>query len=257
MSIRGTLVSIVKMVTPAPLVRLVRAARRSWRDRSLGRKSAAEVFSEIDARGTWGGRPGEFSSGSGTRNEGVVTPCVSVIERLADERGFRGKAFMDPGCGDFSVGRRLVHLCSRYTGVDVVPALLECNRAMFGDATTWFVKLDATRDDLPPGDVCFIRQVLQHLSNGQIRAILDKLSRYRGVFITEHHPSPNPGIVPNLDKVHGGDIRLYRNAGVYLDEPPFSLPAARLQLVLEVPGAGLGGDVDQGMIRTYLSTPSA
>jgi hypothetical protein len=75
------------------------------------------------------------------------------------------------------------------------------------------------------------------------------------VLVTEHYPSDNPGIRPNLDKVHGADVRLWGNSGVYLTEPPFSLPADEVTPVLEVPGAGMAPGVDAGVIRTYLYAP--
>ena len=45
----------------------------------------------------------------------------------------------------------------------------------------------------------------------------------------------------NMDKPHGGDVRVCDNSGVYLAEPPFELPVQALKQVLEVPGvAALG-----------------
>ena len=63
-----------------------------------------------------------------------------------------------------------------------------------------------------------IRQVLQHLSNTQIAAILAKL-RAADLIVTEHVPTA-PGVVRNKDKAAGPDIRLYRKSGVFLESPP-------------------------------------
>jgi len=114
-----------------------------------------------------------------------------------------------------------------------------------------FISLDIVEDDLPDGDICFLRQVLQHLSNAQISKILPKLKMYNVCFVTEHYPTDNPAIVPNKDIVHGGGIRPYENSGVYLDESPFNVPRACMELILEVPGVGLPKEYDQGVIRTY------
>jgi hypothetical protein len=249
------LLSIARAVVPAPLRRLIRTARRTWHEGVLRRQTPEQVFTEIYSSNAWGGARGEFSSGSGTRDDAVVAPYVAAIERLADELGFRGTAFVDLGCGDFRVGKRLLPLCGSYTGVDVVRGLVAHNNSVHGGDTTRFVALDLTRDELPPGDVCFVRQVLQHLSNAEIARILPKLSGYRWVFITEHHPTPGPHVVPNLDKVHGANVRAAFHSGVYLDQPPFSLPAHSLEHVVDAPGAGLGSGVDQGVIRTFLYRP--
>ena len=119
-----------------------------------------------------------------------------------------------------------------------------------------FQYADAAEDALPQGDVCFLRQVLQHLSNKQIVAILRKLTQYQHVLITEHVPLESNLFRSNLDKVHGADIRVYRNSGVYLDRDPFNIPASKLTLVLEVPGTYLGPQVHPGVIRTWLYEPS-
>jgi hypothetical protein len=108
---------------------------------------------------------------------------------------------------------------------------------------------------LPDGDACFLRQVLQHLSNREICAILPKLNKYRWVYITEHYPTDNDGIKPNKDKVHVGDIRLLENSGVYLSKPPFNLPGQTLLKVLEIPSDGLGEGNDPGVIRTFRYKP--
>ena len=89
------------------------------------------------------------------------------------------------------------------------------------------------------------------MSNEQILKILPKLRQYKIVFITEHYPTPNSGIIPNKNMVPGSAIRAYRNSGVYLDKMPFNVPKDALQLFLEVAGVGMGKGFDQGVIRTY------
>jgi hypothetical protein len=93
----------------------------------------------------------------------------------------------------------------------------------------------------PDGDLCLIRQVLQHLSNSEIEQVLNNVKKYPYVIITEHVP-----VFPeqaNLDKPHGPDIRIYQRSGVFPDEPPFSL---KLEKLLDVP---IGHDE---VIRTVL-----
>ena len=82
------------------------------------------------------------------------------------------------GCRDFRVGARLARAGLSYVGVDVVPALIAQNQSQFGGKDVVFVVRDIIRDELPPGDLCVVRQVLQHLSNDQIRAVLPKLRQY-------------------------------------------------------------------------------
>lgn len=234
---------------------LPRSIRRLWQQSRNRTRSAEDVFTEIYATAAWGGRVGEFCSGSGSADRAMVAAYVAAVSAKAASEGFLGRTFVDLGCGDFRVGRELLPLCSGYVGVDVVAALVERNQREHGDATTRFVRLDIVRDPLPDGDVCFVRHVLQHLSNGQILAILPKLAAYRWVFITEHYPSDDGRIVPNRDMVHGGHVRMSVDSGVYLTEPPFALPERSLTKVMEIPGARLGRGRDAGLIRTFLYQP--
>jgi hypothetical protein len=133
--------------------------------------------------------------------------------------------------------------------------VVEANQKEHGNATTRFLHLDIVGDEVPDGDVCFLRQVLQHLSNQEISAILPKLGKYEWVLITEHYPADENLGKPNLDKVHGGHIRAFRDSGVYLSLPPFSLPEDALELVLEVNGTELEEGRHPGYIRTYLYRP--
>jgi hypothetical protein len=247
--------SLIKEILPTAVLDFVSRRRRDRRLSIRRRMSNEEIFSKIYAENSWGGQKGEFCSGAGSTSDAVVTAYVDTIKRLATERGFVGTRFVDLGCGDFRVGQRLLTLCSSYVGVDVVPSLVDRNNQVFGSQTTRFIARDLSRDELPEGDVCFVRQVFQHLSNAEIMAILPKLYRYRWVFITEHQPGASSLIAPNIDKVHGEDIRVVFGSGVFLDKPPFDLPGESLEAVLELPGTGLGVGIDRGVIRTTLYTP--
>ena len=234
---------------------LLERYRRFMRIRIQSRnrhKTVEEVFTEIYEKNMWGGPQGEFFSGPGSTDEPIVSAYISMVSEKASGEGFLGLAFVDLGCGDFLVGRQLLPLCSSYIGVDIVKPLIYRNQQMYSNATTRFMHLDITDNELPDGDVCFVRQVFQHLSNQQVAAVLQKLKKYTWVFITEHYPTDNDAIKPNRDKVHGGDVRVFENSGVYLSKPPFELPMQTLRVVLEVPGTGLGKGIDPGVIRTFL-----
>lgn len=104
----------------------------------------------------------------------------------------------------------------------MVPALIERNKKKFAAAQVDFRCLNIIDDDLPPGDIVFLRQVLQHLSNAQIARVVPKLSRYKFLILTEHLPA-TPSFPPNRDKPTGGGTRLPQNSGVVLTAPPFLL----------------------------------
>jgi SAM-dependent methyltransferase len=247
--------TLVRKFIPPALLRRYSHFRRIGEQRANRTKSAEQVFTEIYQKNKWGGAPGEFDSGSGTSNREIVAAYIAMIGERARSEPFLGRTFVDLGCGDFRVGRQLLPLCSRYVGVDVVQPLIARNNEEFGNANTEFVHLNMAERPLPDGHVCFVRQVLQHMSNEEIASVLRKVDKYAWVFITEHYPTDNPSIRPNLDKAHGGDVRVYDNSGVYLTESPFNLPADRIEQVLEVPGDGLSRERDPGVIRTFLYKP--
>jgi hypothetical protein len=246
--------SAIRRLIPTSVLASYRHVRHLRERRRQRHMTVKDIFTDIYVKNKWGGAPGTFSSGAGTRDISAVTAYLSMIRESADREGFNGLRFVDLGCGDFSVGAGLLPLCSTYMGVDIVEPVIQQNQARHGTATTRFLHLDLTTDALPDGDVCFVRQVLQHLSNQQIGNILRKLYNYRWVFITEHYPTDNESIHPNRDKTAGSDIRVYENSGVYLTEQPFCVPEHELQLVLEVPGI-LGAQRDSGVIRTFLFRP--
>ena len=94
-----------------------------------------------------------------------------------------------------------------------------------------------------------------HPPSAEISRILKKLDRYKWVYITEHYSSNGQLREPNIDIVHGGDVRVYSNSGVCLSEAPFNLLAEKLATVLTVPGAGLDNHNDPGVIRTIRYKP--
>lgn len=226
---------------PRPVVSLIDRVR-------FRGKTPEDIFTDVYQKNKWGGTPGEFNSGAGSTEGSVTGPYVEMVRTLAESEGLRGQRFVDLGCGDFRVGAQLAELASHYIGVDVVRALVEHNRATHGSERVAFVQADIVADALPAGDVCFVRQVFQHLSNAQIRTVLPKLAAYSAVLVTEHLPAEADRAAPNVDKFHGADIRLTRSSGVYLGEPPFSVPAHQLRTVLDVPYQG-------GLIRTTLYRP--
>jgi hypothetical protein len=197
-----------------------------YQRRAFSRLDVQQAFERVYAENAWGGTPGEFDSGLGS-SDAVTERYVAMVRAFIAERGVRSVA--DLGCGDFRVGRQLVGSVPRYVGVDIVPALVERKRREFPDVE--FRCLNLISDELPDAELGLLRQVLQHLSNEEIAAVLRNCRRYRYLIVTEHLPSAGE-VVPNLDKPHGPDIRLYDRSGVFLEAPPFNLSVRTL---LEVP----------------------
>lgn len=218
------------------------------------RRSGAEVFGSIYKTSQWGGS-GDFDSGAGTGDADVAAPYIEAVAKALEERGLVGTTFVDLGCGDFRIGSRIAELASFYVGCDVVPDLIEHLSKRHGNERVHFEAVDMVKDELPSGDVAFIRQVLQHLSNEQIASVLPKLSKYKYVFVTEHVPNRRTDFQANRDKAQGPDIRLYWGSGVMLDQSPFSIPSSSLSEILAVKGTPIWDGHDPGEIVTWIYRP--
>lgn len=200
--------------------------------------STADIFSGIYANNIWGGNLGDFYSGKGSDNNFSRSYCEFITE-FAVKNSLENLKIVDLGCGDFRVGQQLLQnlvnsqIQYQYTGVDIVPKLIEYHSIRYANKDIKFVCINIIEEDLPQGDICLIRQVLQHLSNQDIKKILAKLSQYKYVFITESHPADELNCIPNLDIPTGAEIRLLHNSGVFLDKNPFNLSG--VELVLNIP----------------------
>lgn len=246
----GRVKRLVKQAAPKSALRAYYRYRNSAEQARNAGLSPRQVFSEIYRKGVWGKGAADFDSGSGSSTQAVVAPYVAAISQFLATLPEQSRAVVDLGCGDFRVGRQLLPACTSYIGVDVVPDLIAHLQANVSDPRVSFRCMDIIEHELPPGDVCLVRQVFQHLSNAQISRVLAKLGRYRTVFITEHFPSEKLTITPNKDKVHGGGIRLFEDSAVYVERPPFNFAPSRMQLFLEVPDHGFDS-YQPGTIRTF------
>lgn len=205
----------VARYAPAAIRTWARAGRLRRLRRTNAGRPVEEVFADVYASGRWGGQP--YHSGSGSRDAPAhsYAACVRELIRTAGVR-----SVVDIGCGDFQVARQFVDGLESYRGLDVVQAIVDRNTAQYGTDTITFTRLDAASSDLPPADLCLVRQVLQHLSNQQIIAILQRCAAYPLVLVTEHWPAASAQRLSNVDKPHGPDTRLDQGSWVDISAPP-------------------------------------
>ncbi|GFE87068.1 class I SAM-dependent methyltransferase [Steroidobacter agaridevorans] len=228
-------------------MRLARLAIRSLLSRSratlepglpsAGGGTPEDVFTQVYREGLWGRTlRRRFYSGPGSHDAGLIQPYVGAVSGFLSSLPAR-PAVVDLGCGDFNVGRRIRSACGSYIACDVVADLIAYNRRQFASLDVDFRCVDIVKDPLPAGDVVFIRQVLQHLSNEQIASVVAKLPQFRYLVLTEHLPAGHD-FVPNADHRHGSGIRLDANSGVVLTAPPFELRTRAQQIILDIPKYG-------------------
>ena len=207
-----------------------------------------DAMVQIYENNLWGGEKSGFYSGLGSHHPDTVNSYIAVVSDFL-------KAFESPpvvcdlGCGDFNVGKKLVKYSKKYIAVDIVPELTARNKKEFKADHLEFHALDIATDDLPSGDCAILRQVLQHLSNVEIKRVVEKLYDFRYVILTEHLPEGN--FEPNKDIISGQGIRLKKQSGVNLSAPPINFKAKEETQLLSVPAPGFQGVLVTTLYKLY------
>lgn len=191
-----------------------------------------EAMEQIYSLKLWGNNNSEFYSGEGSHLPQIVNPYITTVTNFLTS--FKNPLVVcDLGCGDFNIGKKLVQYSKKYIGVDIVADLIKHNKEKFKANNLEFHCLDIAKDDLPNGDCAILRQVLQHLSNTEIKSITDKLRAFKYVILTEHIPQGE--FIPNIDIISGQGIRLKKQSGVNLLAPPFNLKVKEEKELLSIP----------------------
>jgi hypothetical protein len=180
--------------------------------------SLEDTFTEVYRNGLWKYEDSPQSGiGAGTA---FIKPYVATLAPL-----LAGKNVVDIGFGDFTVAKCLLRdvKFATYTGMEIVPEMVEAAKAYEGP----FVRVmqgNILDVDPPVGEICLIRQVLQHLSNAAVRQIVDKLlSAYPVVIASDQIRGRR-----NTDMESGMGIRKF---GLFLEKPPFDYAVEELVTV--------------------------
>jgi SAM-dependent methyltransferase len=206
------------------------------------------AMAQVYEASLWGQNGSPFYSGSGSHHPAIVVPYVQAVTGFL--QSFPAPMTVcDLGCGDFNVGRALVPYAKHYTAVDIVPELIDYNRTHFQMPHLEFQCLDISKDPLPTANVVLIRQVLQHLCNTEVQQVIEKLSQYQYVLLTEHVPEGD--FVPNMDIISGQGIRLKKQSGLDVLYAPFHLKPKEKQQLLRQKAIGHKGVIVTQLFRMY------
>ena len=192
----------------------------------------------------WGDNNKDFYSGEGSHRPEIIEPYITVLKTFLTS--FKSPlSVCDLGCGDFNVGIALVKFAKKYVAVDIVENLIVYNKENFVEDNLEFFCIDIAVDNLPEGDCAIVRQVLQHLSNSEVEAVVSKLSNFKYVIITEHVPAGD--FIPNKDIISGQGTRLKKQSGIDLLAPPFNFMVKKERQLLSI-----SLSEDDGVILTTL-----
>src|ERR1700722_18863293 len=112
------------------------------------------AFQKVYAENHW-----MFGSGPGSTPPNTVA-YRAFLEDFIHSNGIR--SVTDLGCGDWQFSRLVDWSACAYTGFDIVPGLVETNRARFGEPNVDFREFRDI-ESLPGGDLVLAKEVLQHL----------------------------------------------------------------------------------------------
>ncbi|WP_370176635.1 methyltransferase [Leeuwenhoekiella palythoae] len=197
-----------------------------------------DAMQQVYAKKLWGSGNTDFYSGAGSHDTETVQAYLKAVIGFFKSLE-TPPVVCDLGCGDFNVGKELVPYTQAYKAVDIVPELIAHNTKTFKSKQLTFDTIDLAKDPLPEGDCALLRQVLQHLSNAEIQAIVNKLYAYRYVILTEHLPDQQ--FTPNIDIISGQGIRLKKHSGVALLAPPFNFKVKAAKQLVSLPAPGVKG----------------
>ena len=192
-------------------------------EKEFRKMSNVEIFNKIYNNKVWGvNKDGYANSGAGSYLPYIIYPYIDVVNSLLFK--IKPDSVVDLGCGDFNVGENFTFKIKKYIACDVSSVIIERNKLQYKNLTNVeFKQLDISSDVLPKGEIAFVRQVLQHLSNNSIKKFIDNVNKfkpYKYILITEHISDSNI-LIKNIDKPSGSRMRTRFNSGVFVHEKPF------------------------------------
>src|SRR5688572_20116615 len=141
--------------------------------------AGSDVFGRIYKDHRWGGTS---KSGPGSDPEllQVYLQCVRSVLGRTDIA-----SVVDVGCGDWATSKMIDWGTRTYTGIDVVPELVDELNSRFARDNVTFACRNFITDGLPRADLCIIKDVLQHLSSAAVYRFLDTMkTQFRFALIT-------------------------------------------------------------------------
>lgn len=179
--------------------------------------TSENVFTDIYQRGVWGS---QWFSGGGAETQNARS-YVSFLQKFLRAKNI--KTVVDVGCGDWQFSQYVDWNGITYTGYDVVKHIIEINQERFAEPGVVFIHADVLNTDLPQADLLICKDVLQHLSNSDVKHFLQQLQKFQYCLITNDIERRN-GSANNIDIERGA----YRPLDLTM--PPFNLKGKNVLL---------------------------
>jgi hypothetical protein len=167
-----------------------------------------KVFSRIYKKNAWGS--GESASGPGSaliQTEKLRQSLPELLKKMGIQ------SLLDAPCGDHNWMSQVPLGNISYTGIDIVPEIIEQNKKKFPGKK--FIEADIIQDPLPYADLVLCKDCFIHLKNKDVNRVIDNF-RKAGIkyMLASTYPVSFNKIILT------GHFR-----PVNLEKPPFNLPA--------------------------------
>jgi hypothetical protein len=209
-----------------------------------------EIFETIYRTNYWGSEVSRSGTGSTLTRTNRLR---EAIRELIKAHGI--STILDAACGDFTWMREMnfESMNVRYTGLDIVPPLIDDNNAKYGNSVVRFQCLNLISDNLPAADLVICRDCLVHLSEEHVLAALRNIANSGSRYLLTtsfRHTTRNKSI-------QTGDWR-----ALNLMLPPFSVGTPLVEIVEEDAEDGFGDSktlilLDLARLRAEFATRAA
>jgi len=174
-------------------------------------RTREQIFTHHHEKNWWGDPESRSGSGATLR---YTENIRREIPRLLEEFGVR--SVLDAPCGDYAWMSEVGWDLDWYVGVDIVPELIERNRAAYESAHVEFRVADITRDRMPRADLVLVRDCFVHMSHGDVAKALCTLRDSGSTFLLT---TTYPGAVKRNWNIVSGWWR-----ALDFQRPPFNFP---------------------------------
>ncbi len=200
--------------------------------------STAEIFTSIFQSNQWGSEVSRSGQGSDDVQTRIVSRELPTLLRILGV-----KCLLDVPCGDLHWMSKIDLGDVDYIGGDIVPAIIERNRELFGSPRRRFEQVDLITQPLPRADAVLVRDCLVHLSfRDALGAIANVYSSGATWLITTTF----------LDRESNRDIPTGGWRPLNLQRAPFNFPTPNHVIVEECTEGG-GENADKALAAWRVS----
>ena len=141
------------------------------------------IFTNVYENSIWGNNNNDKyngSSGSGSDIDYNKDTYIPFLKKFIVDNNI--KNIVDLGCGDFKCGKLLYDdLDILYTGYDTYKKIIDYHSQQYSLQKYSFINLDFynNKESIISGDICILKDVIQHWSLDNIYKFLDYLVEYK------------------------------------------------------------------------------